>query len=306
MTLTCGVVITTHNRKDDLKRTLDELSRLNPQPAEMIVCADACTDGTPDFVRKEYPRWRLLVNETSLGSIGSRDMMMRQAGSDILLSFDDDSHPVEQDFVERVSSLFENNPGLAVASFPQHSDEFPESLAQKDFGPSRPVGFYASSSAAIRRSTFVELGGYATLFHHVYEEPDFALRCIAAGREVRYETSLHVRHHYSGVQRNEMRVHHLQARNELLSVMMRCPFPHILAVAAFRIARQFSYARKRGAQWMIHEPGWWMSFLGKLPTALPHRTPIRWKYYRQWMELLRASVVSPAECEALSGSQVST
>lgn len=297
MTPTCGIIIATHNRKEDLRKTLGEIFRLSPQPAEVIICADACTDGTEGFVRETYPAWNLLVNKVSKGSIGSRDMLMRAISTDIALSFDDDSHPIESNFIQGVCELFENNPKLAVASFPQHTDEFPESLTQKDFGPSRFVGSYASSSAAIRKRTYIETGGYIPFFYHVYEEPDFALRCIAAGWQVRYETSLHVRHHYSGLQRNELRIHQLQARNELWSVVMRCPFPYFIPVAVFRIARQFNYARKRGTQWMIQEPRWWLSFFTGLRECLSHRVPIRWNYYSQWMKLVRESVFSKEKKE---------
>ena len=34
-----------------------------------------------------------------------------------------------------------------------------------------------------------------------------------------------IRHHYSGQARDEIRIHHRHARNELWSTVMRCPFP---------------------------------------------------------------------------------
>jgi len=183
MTLTSGIMIATHNRKDVLRKTLDEISRLSPQPVEIIICADACTDGTAEYVRASHPAVRLITNETSRGSIGSRDAMMRLASTDIVLSFDDDSHPVESDFVRGSCELFEKHPQLAVASFPQYSDEFPESLQQKDFGPPYFTGFYASSSAAIRRSAYLATGGYAN--YSTMSMKNRILRCAAllpAGR----------------------------------------------------------------------------------------------------------------------------
>ncbi len=229
--------------------------------------------------------------------------MIRQSSCDVVLSFDDDSQPVETDFVQRARELFEKNPRLAVADFPQHSDEFPESLAQQDFGPSYYAATYVNASAAIRRSTFVELGGTAEFFKHAYDEPDYSLRCIAAGWQVRFETSLHVRHHYSGVLRNEMRVHHFHARNELWSVMLRCPAPWLIVVGLFRVARQFNFARTRGLSWMLKEPAWWMNFLSGLPECLSQRKPVPWKYYRLWMELLRNPAGTQAEFEKVTGSQ---
>ncbi len=287
-------MITTHNRLRDLQRTLQVLGELNPQPDEMLICADACTDGTVEFLAA-LPNVRLTVNKVGRGSIASRASLIREASSDIILSFDDDSQPVETDFVRGARELFERNPMLAVADFPQRSDEYPESLTQEDFGPPRFAGTYINASAAIRRSVFLELGGTAEFFIHAYDEPDFSLRCIAAGWQVRYETSLHVRHYYSGVQRNELRTHHFHSRNELWSVMMRCPAPYVIGVALFRIARQFNHARKHGLSWLIREPVWWMSFLAGLPQCLAQRKPLPWKKYWAWMNLIRRPIVSEQE-----------
>src|SRR5207244_177178 len=133
------------------------------------------------------------------------------------------SHPSEPDFFGRLREFFENNQRLAVLTFPQRSDEFPETLRARDFGPSYFTGTFSNAGAAIRKSAFIELGGYPAGWRHAYEEPDFALRCVAAGWQVRCETGLTIRHHYTPAHRNEIRTHHFHARNELWSVMMRCP-----------------------------------------------------------------------------------
>jgi hypothetical protein len=142
---------------------------------------------------------------------------------------------------------------------------------------------------------FVELGEYPSFFFHAYEEPDFALRCVGAGWQVRHETSLHIRHCYSGVQRNEMRTHYFQARNELWSVWMRCPFPWLLVVSPFRVVRQFSYACKRGLRWVLHEPRWWLDCLRGLPDCIANRQPLSWARYWEWMKLVRNPVLAESE-----------
>jgi GT2 family glycosyltransferase len=297
------VAIATHNRRSDLEKTCAVLCALLPQPDEVIVTADACTDGTEDFIRENYPQFLLLVNERALGSIGSRDRMIRGARGDIILSLDDDSHPIEMDFVARVCALFAQNPRLAVAAFPQRSDEFPKSLTTDNFGAPHITGTFSSSGAAIRRAVFLELGGYPVQFHHAYEEPDFSLRCTAAGYEVRCETSLHVRHHYSAAQRNEMRTHHFHARNELWSVMMRCPAPWLVGVGAFRLLRQLGYACARGPRWVAREPAWWLDFLAGLPQCLTQRKPVPWKLYRRWLMLLHEPIFPKNEPAKKSAPQ---
>ncbi len=221
--------------------------------------------------------------------------MLRECECDVVLSLDDDSYPVEPDFFERLPALFAANPRLGVATFPQRSDEFPETLEQREWGPPFFTGSYTSSGAAIRRAVFMEVGGYPVRFRHAYEEPDFALRVLAAGYQVKLETSLSVRHHYTGMQRNEIRTHHFHARNELWSVLMRCPFPQIFAVAFFRLIRQFGYACSRGPVWALREPQWWMSCLGGMREAVQSREAIPWPIYKSWMKLLRQPIRSEQE-----------
>src|SRR5688500_17066670 len=93
--LRCGVCIATHNRRDELARTLAQLRQLDPLPDEIHVCADGCTDGTEDLIRAEHPEVRLLVHESGRGSISSRNELARACTCEIFLSLDDDSHPLE-------------------------------------------------------------------------------------------------------------------------------------------------------------------------------------------------------------------
>jgi GT2 family glycosyltransferase len=295
LSLRCGVCITTHNRREELARTLAALFRLDPPADEILVCADGCQDGTVEFVRADYPGVQLVVHEVARGSIPSRNELARASTCEILLSLDDDSYPLESDFIARLRTQFENTPRLAVASFAQRTDEFPDSLTATGFGPPRFIGSYANSGAAVRRSAFLELGGYPDFFFHAYEEPDFALRCACAGWQVRHEPSLTVRHHFTGSQRNEVRTHQRHARNELWSVLMRCPAPQLFAVALFRMVRQFGYAWHRGLAWAVREPAWWLAALRGLSSCLAGRQPLPWRKYRAWMELVRNPILSEAE-----------
>ena len=136
MSLRVAICITTHNRRAELDRTLAQIAALAPQPDELLIVADGCTDGTAEFVRESRPGARLIVHEKGRGSIPSRNELAAACQCDVFVSLDDDSYPLEGDFVSHVRELFAARPRLAVVSFPQRSDEFPESLTTTDFGPS--------------------------------------------------------------------------------------------------------------------------------------------------------------------------
>lgn len=227
---------------------------------------------------------RVFVNETGMGSVASRDRMMRAARGDLVLALDDDSYPEQKDCVAALRNLFFNNPRLAVASFPQRTDEYPETLTQTDFGPERPVRSFASSGACLRVSTYRALPGFEPMFFHMYEEPDYCLQCIGKGWEVRFCSHVTIRHHWTGSGRSEMRNHHLHARNELWSTIMRCPMPQALPMVIYRVVSQARYAAKRGPVWILQEPVWWWQALCGVAAASKRRCPVSWEGYLAWME----------------------
>jgi len=283
--MTLSVMITTRNRVEDLKRTTRVLVELDPRPQEILITADGCTDGTASLVKSELPDAKLIVNEKARGSVASRDRMMREAQGDLVLALDDDSYPEQLDCILRIVRLFEEGPELAVLHFPQRTDEYPETITRPNFDPEHLTRSFANSGAVLRRSTYLELPGFESLFFHMYEEPDYALQCVAAGYEVLFSPVVTIRHHYSGEVRSELRNHHRHARNELWSVLLRCPFPYVVPVAIYRAATQFGYAWHRGGRWLLREPLWWWSALKGFPWLFRKRQPVHWSAYKKWMSL---------------------
>jgi len=283
--MSLSVMITTRNRIVDLRRTCCALRRLNPLPLEVLITMDGCTEDMVKAVKAQSPKARLFMNQVSLGSVVSRDRMMREARSDLVLALDDDSYPEQLDCIARIAPLFEQRPKLAVLHFPQRTDEYPETLAQTNFRSEHLTRSFANSGAVLRRSTYLQLPGFESRFFHMYEEPDYALQCVAAGYEVLFSPVITIRHHYSGQARDEIRIHHRHARNELWSTLMRCPFPFAPGIAAWRVFSQFRYACKRGWSWVVREPLWWGQALAGIPHCLRKRRAVAWASYKRWLAL---------------------
>jgi GT2 family glycosyltransferase len=283
--MTVSVMITTKGRIEDLRRTCRVLQKLDPQPLEVLITMDGCSDDVVAAVKAELPEVRLFVNQIGLGSVASRDRMIRESEGDLVLALDDDSYPEQLDCIVRVVPLFAQRPKLAVLHFPQRTDEYPETLAQTDFGLEHLTRSFANSGAVLRRSTYLKLPGFEPRFFHMYEEPDYALQCVAAGYDVLFSPVITIRHHYSAQARDEIRIHHRHARNELWSTVLRCPFPFAVGVASWRVFSQFRYACKRGWSWVIREPGWWWQALRGIPYCVRKRRPVSWRGYKHWLKL---------------------
>jgi len=282
-------MITTRNRAADLRRTLAVLRTLNPAPLEILITADGCTDETVEILKTEKLRsenLKIIINEAGKGSVTSRDRMMREATGELVLALDDDSYPEQPDCLHRLTSLFHLRPKMAIATFPQRSDEFPETLTQTDFGSEHLTRSFPNSGAVLLRSIYLKLPGFVPEFFHVYEEPDYALQCVAAGYEVLFTPVITIRHHYSGQNRNEIKIHQRHARNECWSAVMRCPLPQMPVLALYRMLSQFRFAvRYGGWGWVIREPLWWWQALKGIPGCLQKRQPVSWSGYKKWLSL---------------------
>jgi GT2 family glycosyltransferase len=281
-------MITTRNRRGELHRTLSKLRELRPKPDEVLVCADGCADDTVAMVRTDFPECILIENSVSRGSVFSRDRMLRQATGEIVVSLDDDSYPIDPDFLPQLKKVLARHPEAAVITFVELRGEDATPCGPgHDLSQGRYVAAYPNCAAAMRRAEYGSTGTFSVSFGHMYEEPDYALQCYAAGRGVWFEPSLRVRHHLTMTSRQPVGRHHLNARNEFWSVLQRCPWPWLPLLALYRVLRQFQFACAQGFSWVVREPRWWWMALVRMPEILRQRRPVRWVAYRTWLQLNR-------------------
>ncbi|MDX4050296.1 glycosyltransferase family 2 protein [Aliarcobacter skirrowii] len=76
-----GIVICNFNKVDYLKVCLESLYKSNFENLtyDVIVVDNASTDGSPDFIKENYPKIVLLQNETNTGGSGGFDKGIRYA-----------------------------------------------------------------------------------------------------------------------------------------------------------------------------------------------------------------------------------
>ncbi len=300
--MSVAAIITTHNRRDEVRATIRKLLESDPPPDEILICADGCTDGTAETLQREFPTCSVIENHDPRGSVYSRDRLLRLAKAQVVASFDDDSYPLDRNFFARLSVLFQEHDRAAVISFPElRTDGTFADLTKTPASPAHLISVYANCAAAMRRDIYLRSKGFPVFFEHMYEEPDYALQCYALRYNVWFDPTMTIYHAVSGKGRNIVGRHQLNARNELWSVLLRCPLPYLIPVGLFRIWRQFQYVCSQGIRWAIQEPVWWWSAIRGIPACLRHRSPIKWQIYYQWLKLERRSrqslppVVSPAK-----------
>ncbi|MEQ9671603.1 glycosyltransferase [Coleofasciculus sp. G2-EDA-02] len=83
--LRVSVMITTHNRVNELKQTCEVLESLSPPLDEVLLCAEGCRDNTVELIQHNYQHYRFFINPVSRGSVASRYYLIRQAEGDLVL-----------------------------------------------------------------------------------------------------------------------------------------------------------------------------------------------------------------------------
>ncbi len=242
------VIITTKNRRDELANALRSALQQHGD-IEILVIDDGCTDGTADFVRREFPSVHLDRSEHSLGLVAQRSRGARLTTADIIVSIDDDAVFSTPDVVARTLLDFDD-PRIGAVAIPYIDVKKNQNLRQK--APETHGIFIArefrGTAYAVRRELFLQLGGFCTLIPQQLEEQEFCARLFDAGYVVRLGRSDPI-HHIESPKRNRTGMYYHQARSHLLFCWLRAP-ARVLPIELLRVsARRWRRAVRVGYGW---------------------------------------------------------
>jgi GT2 family glycosyltransferase len=224
------VVMITRDRRDQVLNSLHRLQEDSPQ-APVVLVDNASSDGTVDAVRSRFPQVTVLPQPVNLGA-PARTVGVRAARTPYVAFSDDDSWWAPG-ALERAADHFDAAPrlGLLAARIlvgaQQRLD--PTCLAMADSPlpvlddlPGRSVLGFIACGAIVRRSAYLQVGGFNPVVFFLGEETVLAQDLAAAGWGLAYVDDVMAHHHpQAGSGRTGRR--RLQTRNWLLSSWLRRP-----------------------------------------------------------------------------------
>jgi GT2 family glycosyltransferase len=224
-------VILTHDRAEELARTLEHMRHLPEQP-RVVVVDNASTDGTVARISRGHPEVEVIALDHNAGAAG-RNAGVRRLDTRYVAFCDDDAWWAPG-ALARAADVLDADPGLAVVTGlvlvgPQERpDPTCAEMAASPL-PARPgasgvpvLGFLASASM-MRRSAFLDAGGYEARFFLGGEEELLALDLWAAGWWIAYVDGVRV-HHHPSPRRDAGARRRLLVRNALWTAWLRRPF----------------------------------------------------------------------------------
>ncbi|MEA5361015.1 glycosyltransferase family 2 protein [Amycolatopsis sp., V23-08] len=228
------VVVATRNRAGELARTLTRLSTLDPAPP-VVVLDNASADGTA-AVAVGFPGVRLIRLPRNLGA-AARTLGVLAAETPYVAFSDDDSWWAPGALTE-AERIFDAHPrtGLLAARTlvgpEEHDDPVTPEMERSPLGhpegaPGPLVLGFLACSAIVRRTAYLEAGGFSPLLHFGAEEQLLAYDLAARGWESCFAGHLRAHHHPSVSRPPSSWRRRAELRNRLLITVLRRPWPEV-------------------------------------------------------------------------------
>lgn len=193
-----SILIISKNRKEELAFTLRRLkSIVDISINEVLVLLDGCTDGSEQLVNQfDWINWTVL--HESIGASRARNFLYKKASGTIFIGFDDDAHPLQDDFITIVESIFEENKNLGVIAFQEIKGVFKndeEALSQK---PKKKLEYlcneFVGCGFAITKSVYLATNGFPLWIDIYGEESCVSVEVLANEKDILYTSRVSVNH----------------------------------------------------------------------------------------------------------------
>lgn len=263
-----AVVIVTRDRCSSLLRTLDELQAL-PEAPRVVVVDNGSSDDTIAAVRQAHPHVEVIALPENLGSTA------RTAGVERVdapyVAFSDDDSWWAPGALARAADLLDANPKLALVAArvllgddgrlePACEEMAASPLPREPWLPGPALLGFIACGAVVRRTAYLEAGGFHPHFGIGGEEELLAMDLAAAGWQLAYVEDVVAHHHPSPVRNREAR-RRIVTRNALWCAWLRRPAGSMLrrSAALMRPAVTDPWARRgvaealRGLPWVLRE-----------------------------------------------------
>jgi GT2 family glycosyltransferase len=235
-----SVLVVNYNGRDYLDRCLTSLRELDypSEQLEVVLVDNASSDGSVEHVRAQFPEVRLLVNDDNVGFSPAVNQAAEAATGAFLALLNNDA-AADPAWLRAAIPVLEGEPDVACVaskilredgetvdyaggqlSFYGHG--FAKGVEQADAADDRirDTLFASGGAMIVRRSTFLDVGGFDDSYFAFFEDVDLGWRLWILGYSVKYVPASRVFHrHHGTIERfGYARERYLLERNALATV----------------------------------------------------------------------------------------
>jgi GT2 family glycosyltransferase len=283
--LSVSIVIPNWNGVYLMEKHLQSALRASPG-AEIIVADDRSTDGSVEYLKKNFPTVIVVVRSTHGGFAANVNAGVARAAGDIVVLLNTDVEP-ELDYLAPLIAHFDDPDVFAVGCLEKSAEGGKTILRGRGIARwekgyymhSRgevdriPTAWVSGGSGAFRKSMWNQLGGMDTLYSPFYwEDIDVSYRARKAGWRTLFEPKSVVHHyHEEGKIKREFSptdVKRIVYRNQFIFIWKNVMDMNILLAHIVWTPVRIIQALFRGDGLMLE--GYLLALL-KMPIILNHR-----------------------------------
>ena len=222
---TTDIVIPSFNGKYLLEKHLPQVFQNTDNLHKVIIVDNGSTDGTVDWLEKNYPEVVIIKNESNLGFTKPINQGAAVSKADYLVLLNNDVHP-EKGYLKNIFRFFDDEKVFAV-SINENDSSWPvvtwDGKIQFTRGEDKSRPYYSAwasgGSAIFRRSIWDKLGGLNEIYAPFYwEDIDIGFRAWKMGYKIIWDNQSLVFHEHESTAKkiNPQYLSLIKQRNELL------------------------------------------------------------------------------------------
>ena len=185
-----SIINVNYNGKKFLKAFFSSLKKLDYQNFEVIFVDNASSDGSIEFVKRNYPKARVIENKKNLGFALANNQGAKIARGKYLFFLNNDTK-IHPEVVSKLVEKMEKNPtiGICGGKILSYDGEryFHTGIGVDIFGYpvlGKKIFYIEGSALMIRKSLFEKLGGFDPLYFMFHEDVDLCWRARLLGYKV--------------------------------------------------------------------------------------------------------------------------
>lgn len=213
-----SVIIVNHNGKVFLKNCMSSLSAQSYPAIEMIFVDNGSSDGSIDYIRKEFPSARIIDIKKNSGFARGNNLGLKAANGELIATLNNDTE-VSSRWLEELVSIMNSNESVGMCASKMLFMEKPgmiqsTGLCISKSGVSWDRGIYkidkgqyesveenfgpCAGAALYRKKMLDEIGFFDEDFYAYLEDTDLAFRARLAGWKCLYVPKAVVYHYHGG------------------------------------------------------------------------------------------------------------
>jgi len=241
-------VILNYNGLRWLPQCLSSAAATDYPNLDVYLVDNGSTDGSVDYVRRSFPSVEIILNEQNLGFAEGYNNAIRKIASEYIVLLNNDTRVLSPRWVRHLVDKASVDPKIAAVACKMFSFEDRTRLdsvggmgipfwrgfvdigrdeldqGQYDHESFEPFAF-CGGATLIKRSNFMELGGFDGKFFLYTEDADLSWRLRLFGYRVAFAPEAQVAHYFSGsseTKKIDARKLYYCHRNVLRAILKNC------------------------------------------------------------------------------------